>query len=1149
MRCRSVVQSLTRLFGQRPSQTIFRHANLLISSNKHNASRLLIVAACLLLILAESISAYSAARHHQPASARGTRLAVGNKLEKALASGEQHSYWLKLAPGQFIAVQLEQQGVDVALMLFNADQQPVAAANYISSLRGAEQLVFVAAVAGNYLLQVRGVTLYGHVSGGRYQLSLTQLRVATPLDRQRVTAQAAFNEGEQLRGADTEASWREALKHFAAAREHWRVAADRVQEALALARLGDGQAFLDQLPQAQAQYQQALELLRGLQPNALNKRQHEALLLAQLSSVQRRLGQSKAAEESAQLVLTLSRSVADEQIEAAGLRQLAELKRAAGETRAALKLYQQASTYFHAGGDWRAQAQTLNEAGFAFYQLGETQEALGHLTRAWALQHFIKDARAEAVTLNDLGVVCFALGERQPALRYFQRAAQLSQTLAENRPLAVALSNLGRVYHTLGDWPQALSQLQRAWELRHAASDRLGEANVLASLGRTHFALKEYEQAQRVLTEALALYRAMREPRGEASTLLRLGDVDFVSQRTAAAIARFKEALQLSRAGADRQTEAEALYQLARVDYAQHDLPAAQQRLATALELAESLRYQVGAPELRESFFETVQDYYQLYIHVLIQQHKGQPRAGYDALAFAASERKRARSMLDLLSPAQTATGANTRLLTLAELQQRILKPGTLLLEYALGEQASYLWVVSRDALHSYELPPRAVIEKAAQQVYRLLADQADESGPAHKVSWREFSDAARPLSEMLLGTAAPLLAGQRLWIVADGVLHLLPFGALPLPRAVQFDPSAQLTALSVTATAPVNWPNFPVSPDFGARGEHKAETHKTDRARASRLEDAAKINPAALAPSSTIAQAEAAANWPLLLAHEVANCPSAQTLAVLQQRAAAQPPAPHALAIFADPVFGKYDDRVRRSARRAAAKPRPVVSTSTKPPGERAAPLSVAELLTREEQERTPVLLPRLTYAREEAEAIVKIAAPQGVLKAFDFQASLARALSPELGQYRIVHFATHSRFSSEQPEASGLYFSLLNERGEATRGLLRVHELAALRLNAELVVLSACETGLGKEVGGEGLVGLTRGLMAAGAKRVVASLWKVNDAATAALMQRFYLALLDEQLRTPAAALRQAQMSLWQEAQWQAPYYWAAFVLQGEH
>lgn len=1144
MRCGCVVKSLARLFGPRPGQMILCRANQLILPDNNSSFRPLMAAACLLLILAESVSAHAAARaaarRHQPASARGTRLAVGRSLEKALANGEQHDYWLALTPGQFIAVQLEQQGVDAALTLFNASRQAVAAANYIGSLRGTEQLVFVASVAGNYRLQVRGVTLYGQVLRGRYQLNLAQMRLATPLDRQRVAGQSAFNEGERLRGAETEAGWRDALKRFADAREQWRAVAERVQEALAVMRLGDGYVFLNQLAQAQAQYQQALELLRTLQPGALNKRQREALALAQLSSVQRQSGQLKPAEESAQAALTLSRAIADEQAEAAALRQLAELKRASGETRAALRLYQQAGTYFQAGGDWRAQAQTLNEAGFAFYQLGETQEALNLMTRAWALQHFIKDTRAEAVTLNDLGVVCFALGEQHAALRYFQRAALLSQTLAERRPLAVALGNLGRVYHTLGDWPQALSQLQRAWELRHAAGDRLGEANALASLGRTHFALKEYEQAQRVFTEALALYRAVREARGAASTLIRLGEIDFVGQRTAEAVAQFNEALQLSRQSADRQTEAEALYQLARLDYAQRDLPAAQQRLAAALELVESLRYQVGAPELRESFFETVQAYYQLYIHVLMQQHKGQPQAGYDALAFAASERKRARSMLDLLSPAATTAAGDAHLLTLVELQQGILKPDTLLLEYALGEQASYLWIVSREALHSYELPPRAVIETAAQRVYHLLADQADEGKQARQVSWREFGDAARPLSEMLLGNAAPLLAGQKLWIVADGVLHLLPFSALPLPRAVQFEPN-------VTETAQFNWPNFQISPEFGPRAARNDETRKAGPAQSPQPKNLKHAVTAAF-PVST-PPAVGAANWPLLLAHEVANCPSAQTLAVLQQRVAAQPAAPRALAIFADPVFGKYDERVRRGLKPGAAKLQPVVSASTKPIRERAATITVAELLTREEQARTPVLLPRLTYAREEAEAIVKIAASQGVLKAFDFQANLARALSPELSQYRIVHFATHSRFSNEQPETSGLYFSLVNERGEALRGLLRVHELAALKLNAELVVLSACETGLGKEVGGEGLVGLTRGLMAAGAKRVVASLWKVNDAATARLMQRFYQAMLSEQRLSPAAALRQAQLSLWQEAKWQAPYFWAAFVLQGEH
>jgi CHAT domain-containing protein len=167
--------------------------------------------------------------------------------------------------------------------------------------------------------------------------------------------------------------------------------------------------------------------------------------------------------------------------------------------------------------------------------------------------------------------------------------------------------------------------------------------------------------------------------------------------------------------------------------------------------------------------------------------------------------------------------------------------------------------------------------------------------------------------------------------------------------------------------------------------------------------------------------------------------------------------------------------------------------------------------------------------------------------LRALDFNASRERALSVELGQYRLLHFATHALVNSQHPELSGIVLSLVNEQGQSQDGFLRFHDLYNLRIKADLVVLSACQTALGKVIRGEGLVGLTRGFMYAGAARVVASLWNVNDLATAELMKRFYRGMLADGLR-PAAALRAAQVSMWKEKQWQPPYYWAGFVLQGE-
>ena len=188
----------------------------------------------------------------------------------------------------------------------------------------------------------------------------------------------------------------------------------------------------------------------------------------------------------------------------------------------------------------------------------------------------------------------------------------------------------------------------------------------------------------------------------------------------------------------------------------------------------------------------------------------------------------------------------------------------------------------------------------------------------------------------------------------------------------------------------------------------------------------------------------------------------------------------------------------------------------------------------------------PRLLSSRQEAEAIIA-AACRCRMSATDFEASRATATSPELGQYRIVHFATHGVLNSEHPALSGLVLSLVDEQGKPQDGFLRLHDIYNLNLPVDLVVLSACNTGLGKEVRGEGLVGIVRGFMYAGAARVVASLWKVDDEATAELMKRFYQQMLQGDM-TAAAALRAAQVEMWQQKRWHSPYYWAAFVLQGE-
>ena len=298
----------------------------------------------------------------------------------------------------------------------------------------------------------------------------------------------------------------------------------------------------------------------------------------------------------------------------------------------------------------------------------------------------------------------------------------------------------------------------------------------------------------------------------------------------------------------------------------------------------------------------------------------------------------------------------------------------------------------------------------------------------------------------------------------------------------------------------------------------------------------------AALPDPNTIPESGALSPRPMVVDHEIIYLPSASVIAVLRQQEKSRKPAGKVVAILADPVFDAKDSRL---SKRAGTDNKSATLSGLKKQ-------QSADLLTRSATDlglsRDGLLnLPRLPYSRHEADAIRAVTPVDGIKEALDFDATRAVAMSPELRNYRIVHFATHGLLNSEHPELSGLVFSLVDQNGNPQDGFLQLEDIYNLDLPADLVVLSACETGLGKEINGEGLIGLTRGFMYAGATRVVASLWNVSDVATAQLMAEFYRAMEKDHM-APAAALRAAQIHMWKQKRWASPYYWAAFQIQGE-
>jgi len=597
----------------------------------------------------------------------------------------------------------------------------------------------------------------------------------------------------------------------------------------------------------------------------------------------------------------------------------------------------------------------------------------------------------------------------------------------------------------------------------------------------------------------------------------------------------------------DRSEEVESLYHLGRVAQARGQLDEALTDADAARQLIESLRMGASGPALRAAYFASVRKHYELYTALLMQ--KAQQGKAFSALAFQASESARARTLLDLLAEmkAEIRQGVDAELLSrersleqslsakgqylirllgdaseakasqelqeemrrlsaeynrvqarirtqsplyaalkqpqplsLDEVQRQLPDDGTVLLEYFLGEEKSYLWAVTARGFTAHELPPRAQLETLAREAYRLLtlrqstsdlsfAEQQAKTAEADRQYWQ----CAGTLSELLLGPVAAQLTGQRLLVVADGALHYLPFDALPLPSALQAQPSASQDQVK----------------DFA----------------------------------------------PLLLRYEIVNLPSASTLAGLRRAAIPAKPVPRGIIVLADPVFALDDPRVKNSSLLAArASNQREINPDLRNMLRNAAGINGGGF-------------PRLPGTRQEAEQIIAYApSGQGRLVT-DFAANRALAISEAIQLYQIVHFATHGVISAEQPQLSGLVLSLVNPQGGFENGFLQLHDIYNLQLSAELVTLSACDTGLGKEVNGEGLVGLTQGFMYAGAQRLVTSLWKVDDQATGQLMQEFYRELLVEQ-KPPAAALRAAKLSMRRQNRWQSPFYWGAFTFQGD-
>ena len=912
----------------------------------------------------------------------------------------------------------------------------------------------------------------------------------------------------------------------------------------------------------------------------------ESLSLGSIVSIYRNfLGNNEQALKYTEEILSFDRKAGDKEQEASTLNQQADIYILQGNYQLALNLYNEAlQIELFITKSSRAAARTLGNIALLYDFLGDMNLSIRTYNQVLDIYKKLDNKQQQVRILHYIGSVYQRNGKLNDALISYNQAMKLLNKDDYVSEITISYG-LARTYRDKKDYTRALEAANRALELSKKYNNSFQEIASIAIIGSIYLVKTDYKNALDNYAKALVSFRKSGLLNKEAETLNTISIAHEFQQQHQQAINVLNEELKIRRELKDIQGEAKALYYIGKNQRKLGNLETALTNIEEAIKIVESIRGNVKSQELRTSYFATVQSYYKFKIDLLMELHKKDPSKGFNAQAIETSEASRARGLVELLTEARAniRKGANPELLAeesrlqslidgkekvrfeivnsnkikeptfkanadklqteinellsqqkqletkirqsspkyanlkypqplkIAQIQQQLDKD-TLLLQYSLGSDRSFLWVVSPTSLDTYELPKKSEIEKSAINLFCLISQNSSKppslttkDTPCTDIKTRRIDKAATELSQLILAPAKGKLGKKRLAIVADGALQYIPFAALA---------------------------------DLTFQTPSQQEKEKTDK---QNQKDSSCTNTGGIRICQDNNSPQNKFDYqPLFVNHEIVNLPSASTIAIQRQELATRSSAgKKTLAILADPVYSATDERLNSTPNKQINKQQ-TQQDSLAIELERSALKRSGDILNRQGWTR-------LLGTRTEAETLLQLVPKANRLQVFDFDANYNWATSSALNQFRILHFATHGFVNDANPELSGIVLSLVDKQGKDIRGYLRLGDLFNLDYPADLIVLSACETGLGKEIQGEGLVGLTRGLMYAGAERLIVSLWQVDDKGTAAFMQEFYKQMLNEG-KSANEALRATQLKMWHSEKWRHPNYWAAFTFLGE-
>lgn len=1108
-----------------------------------------------------------------------TRISIKSlPVIKKIGKNETHEYSIELKANQLIRFKFEKGDLRFVFDAFDTEGKPLFHGFYVRY--GIVEPWFISSKAGIYRFRVTSVEK--NLISYSYKFEITERRTAGQNDFIAVAAEEKFQQAEELRakwGAD---SLKSALNLYDEAgslwqrRKMWKPLADALEQS------GEIYLIFGEYRKSLEFYRKALDFSRMINDKSVELRQ-----FCNLAKIYYLLGELKLAKKYLLNVQNQINTIAlrpDSPLVAEVFSNLGEVLAAEGDLPGANKLFDRSLKIWRNLKHRQGEAATILNLGYTNIDAGEIIQAEKYFDQSLILSDELDDLRGEALTLTGQAHLRAFFLQFEDALGLHSQALDDFKFIGDRQGEAVVFHGIGNIYESLNRPGNAIDSYDEAFQI----NKKLGNQSYLAvtafALARAHRLNNDFEEAEKYFQESLDLclkvnktrlrayilsllaglqmdfrkdntaldnyrqtirfYQKIGDRRGEAFTLEGIGNFYLNRDNLQDAEKHYLEAFQINSKIEDDLSTASIYYHLSQIEFQRGNLPKARSLIEDSLRLTDLMREKLRNPTLRTSYQATNQEKIELLIDILAGLYKKDPRPELLAEMIERVEERRARVLFEILNETSIEPRYDSA-------------PDLFKLEKELQNKLAR--EIEKVTSLRMAVAPAEEIEKSNHEInslteeYDRVQTKIKAADPRYEkivfpppVRLSEIQDALQKEPDTVY--LSYFLSSPKSYVWSIGKSEILFF---ELEGKDKLETEARELYRLLTARQRRTGESDAQVEERVRLAENLlcGQSEKLSRYLLGQLTSSIKgkrllisldgalqyipfealPSPGQLSPSSSVCAQGNMVYEPILKSNEVVYIPSFSILNILRQNQnqRSQVTQNDALAIWTDPVYEPDDPRLNGK------------KTS-----------KVQASADSEASGNEPPLMPlgRLFNTKAEGKNISELWDSESVVSFTGSRATKQKIEDENLSKYRFLHIAAHGLFNTLQPEHPGLVFSQFDEEGNRLDGLLSLKDIFQIRLNADLVVLSACQSGLGAEFPGEGLTGLKYGFFYAGTQSVVAGLWQVDDKSTAVLMEEFYRALREDQLTAPAA-LQQAKLKIYEQPGRKSPFYWAAFTMNGEY